>query len=152
MRILFLAVASVTGLLLVRRRCELAPWLAVVWLLSVVYLAFVIRAPYVAPRVVQDPFHAVKLALKNGSVGFLEGAVLNVLLFVPFGYLLPLLWTRVARWWKLLLCGLFVSLSIELLQLVTLRGMFDLDDLMNNTLGALLGWLCFARWRQCSRS
>ena len=58
---------------------------------------------------------------------------------------------RVDRWWKLLLCGLFVSLLIELMQLVSLRGMFDLDDLMNNTLGALLGWLCFARWRQCSR-
>ena len=151
MIILLLAVAVVFGLLLVRHRRDFAPWLAVVWLLSVVYLAFVMRAPYVAPRVVLDILHALKLALKNGSVGSLEGAVLNVLLFVPFGYLLPLLWPRVDCWWKLLLCGLFISLLIELMQLVTLRGMFDLDDLMNNTIGALLGWLCFARWRQCSR-
>ena len=151
MRILFLAVAAAGGLLLVRRRREFAPWLAVVWVLAVVFLAFGMRASYVAPRVVLDPFHAVKLALKNGSLGFLEDAVMNILLFLPFGYLLPLLWPRVDCWWKLLLCGLFVSLLIELLQLVTLRGMFDLDDLMNNTLGALLGWLCFARWHQCSR-
>ena len=151
MRILFLAVASVFGLLLVCHRRGFAPWLTVAWVLSVVYLAFVMRESYVAPRMVLDPFHAVKLALKNGSIGFLEDAVMNILLFLPFGYLLPLLWPRVDRWWKLLLCGLFVSLLIELLQLVTLRGMFDLDDLMNNTLGALLGWLCFARWRQCSR-
>ena len=143
MQIRLLAITAVLGLLLVRRRRGFAPWLTVVWVLSVVFLAFVMRAPYVAPRVVMDPFHALKLALKNESVGFLEGAVLNILLFVPFGYLLPLLWHRVDRWWKLLLCGLFVSLLIELLQLVTLRGMFDLDDLMNNTVGALLGWLCY---------
>ena len=42
-----------------------------------------------------------------------------------------------------MLCGFVLSLSIELTQLVTHLGMFDLDDLMNNSLGAFLGWLCF---------
>ena len=63
-------------------------------------------------------------------------------LFVPFGYLLPLLWRRADRWWKVVLCGFVLSLGIELIQLVTHLGMFDLDDLMNNSLELILGW-CF---------
>ena len=42
-----------------------------------------------------------------------------------------------------MLCGFVLSLLIELTQLVTHLGMFDLDDLMNNSLGAFLGRLCF---------
>ena len=55
---------------------------------------------------------------------------------------MPRLWKAVDSWWKVLLCGLAVSLCFELLQLVTHYGMFDLDDLMNNSLGTVLGWLC----------
>ena len=106
------------------------------------------RTPYAAPRALLDPFHALKLFLKADNVALLkrlrslEGAGLNILLFVPFGYLLPLLWKRADRWWKVVLCGFLLSLLIELTQLVTHLGMFDLDDLMNNSLGAFLGW-CF---------
>ena len=152
MRILFLAAALAGGLLLLRRSRKFAPWLAFLWLLGVVYLAFVMRAPYQVPRVVLDMFHAVKLFLKAGDMtflrrlGYLEGAALNILLFIPFGYLLPLLWGRADRWWKVLLCGLAVSIVIELLQLVTRLGMFDLDDLMNNAVGAVLGWVCYKKW------
>ena len=104
------------------------------------------------PRVVFEPFHALRLFLRNMStaplrgLGFLEGAVLNLLMFIPVGYLVPVLWNRMNTLWKVLLFGFGLSLGVELLQLATLRGMFDLDDLMNNTIGALLGWLYFARW------
>ena len=43
---------------------------------------------------------------------------------------------------------IYISLAIELLQLVTRYGMFDLDDLMNNSLGALLGWVCYKKWAE----
>ena len=133
-------------------RNEWARPLAVVWLAALVYAAFLIRTPYAAPLVLFDPLHALKLFLKADGLtflkrlGYLEGAGLNILLFVPFGYLLPMLWKRADRWWKVLLCGFAASLVIELLQLVTRYGMFDLDDLINNSLGALLGWSCYARW------
>jgi len=130
-------------------RNEWAWPLAVVWLSALAYAAFLMRTPYAAPRALLDPFHALKLFLKTDGLAFvkrlryLEGAGLNILLFVPFGYLLPLLWRRADHWWKVVLCGFVLSLGIELIQLVSHLGMFDLDDLMNNSLGAFLGWLCF---------
>jgi len=148
-RIMAFLAAVVIGLLLVRRDRKWARPLAVAWLAGLVYAAFLMRTPYAVPRALLDPFHALKLFLKADNVAllrrlqYLEGAGLNILLFVPFGYLLPLLWKRADRWWKVVLCGFVLSLLIELTQLVTHLGMFDLDDLMNNSLGALLGWLCF---------
>ena len=144
-----LLAAVVAGVLMVRRNGKWAWPLAVVWLAGLVYAAFLIRTPYAAQRALFDPFHALKLFLKADNVTllkrlrYLEGAGLNILLFVPFGYLLPTLWKRADRWWKVVLFGFVMSLGIELVQLVTHLGMFDLDDLMNNSLGAFLGWLCF---------
>ena len=63
---------------------------------------------------------------------------LNILLFVPIGYLVGL----VARKFRLLcavLVGLFVSETIECAQLIWQRGTFDVNDLMNNTIGAMVG-------------
>ena len=117
---LLLFAAAVIELLLVRRNGKWAGPLAVVWLAGLVYAAFLMRTQYAAPRALLDPFHALKLFLKADNVAllkrlrYLEGAGLNILLFVPFGYLLPLLWRRADRWWKVVLCGFVLSLLIEL--------------------------------------
>lgn len=64
----------------------------------------------------------------------------NILVFVPLGLLVPLLWKRFRRFWKVSLLGAGVSLSIETLQLLLPRGT-DVDDIWLNTLGAMLGYL-----------
>lgn len=66
--------------------------------------------------------------------------LLNIALFVPLGMLLPLLSRMFQTWYVMLLAGFGSSLAIELGQLVTARGMFDVDDLFTNTLGAMVGW------------
>ena len=43
------------------------------------------------------------------------------------------------RWWQGVLCGIVVSLGIEILQLVLKRGLFEFDDIMNNSIGCMLG-------------
>ncbi|RJQ84346.1 VanZ family protein [Amycolatopsis panacis] len=75
-----------------------------------------------------------------------QQAVLNVLLFVPLGLFARLLWRRGVA--GALLIGGAVSLAIEITQLTANFGtapfayrIFDVDDLMTNTLGAGLGWL-----------
>lgn len=65
---------------------------------------------------------------------------LNVLLFVPLGILLPLLWKRFKNPLRTVFFGLLVSAAIEFLQLFTLRAT-DINDLMTNTSGALMGWI-----------
>lgn len=69
-----------------------------------------------------------------------RNSLLNVLLFVPLGFSLPVLWKRFRSLLWTGLFGLSFSLSIELLQLLTLRAT-DVNDLMTNTTGTILGWL-----------
>lgn len=66
--------------------------------------------------------------------------LLNIALFVPLGILLPLLSRVFRKWYAVLLTGFGFSLAIELGQLATARGMFDVDDLFTNTLGTMVGW------------
>lgn len=68
----------------------------------------------------------------------------NVLLFVPLGMFLPMLWKRFSGGWQTVLVGFLASLGIEVLQIFTYRAT-DINDLMTNTLGTLLGWLA-GRW------
>ena len=76
----------------------------------------------------------------------LKGIVLNILLFIPFGYLLPeILPQKKWTWWKVALLGMTGSLVIEVIQLVTRLGFADIDDLMNNTIGALIGYLLYKK-------
>lgn len=65
---------------------------------------------------------------------------LNVLLFVPLGFFLPVFWKRFTPLWQTALFGLCTSLLIEVLQVFTYRAT-DVNDLMTNTLGTLIGWL-----------
>ncbi|MFK4997990.1 VanZ family protein [Bacillus sp. N9] len=65
---------------------------------------------------------------------------LNIFMFVPFGILLPLLHSRFQKArWTIGLATLF-TLSIESFQLITGFGVFELDDLFNNLLGAIIGY------------
>lgn len=70
------------------------------------------------------------------------GYALNVVLFLPLGFLLPVIWPCMRSLGRVALSGLSVSLLIELSQLLNPRSS-DVDDLLMNTLGAVLGYLAF---------
>lgn len=67
----------------------------------------------------------------------------NVLAFFPFGFILPVITRRMQSGFLITLSGFGFSLLVELLQLVTKVGCFDVDDLLLNTLGAAAGYLLF---------
>lgn len=75
----------------------------------------------------------------------------NVLLFVPFGFLLPLLWLRLNRSWRVLALGAGTSLGIELAQ-IAMPGIHraDVDDVLLNTMGVGLGWLALRLTRRAA--
>lgn len=75
-----------------------------------------------------------------GMADSIRDTLLNVLLFIPLGCFLPLLWVRYRRLQTALGFGFFVSLTIELSQLFTFRAT-DVDDLITNVLGTLCGFL-----------
>ena len=70
----------------------------------------------------------------------LEAIILNILLFVPFGYMLPCIFSKLQKApWGVVLIGVVCSLLTEIVQHVTNLGWFDLDDLLNNTIGCIVG-------------
>ena len=69
----------------------------------------------------------------------IKNACLNVLLFVPFGFFLPVLWDNFRSEQKTVLTGLAASCIIELSQLFTFRTT-DVNDLITNTVGTMLGY------------
>lgn len=80
----------------------------------------------------------------NGPMGYVKNTVLNIVLFVPFGFFLPVLWERrYSSLKKVFLTGLGASTGIEILQIFTHR-LTDVDDLITNTVGAVLGY-CLAK-------
>ncbi len=66
-------------------------------------------------------------------------ACLNVLLFVPFGFFLPILWSRFRSMKDAALMGLLTSCVIEISQIFTFRTT-DINDLITNTVGTIIGY------------
>lgn len=77
----------------------------------------------------------------NRSV-YITQALLNILLFVPVGVLVPLIWQNYRKIWSILLSGFLLSFVIEFSQLLNHRS-FDIDDLIYNTAGTVCGALLF---------
>lgn len=67
----------------------------------------------------------------------------NVVGFMPFGFFLPVVSRRGRKWYNAFLLGFSFSLCIESIQLVFKVGSFDVDDLFLNTMGGILGFLCY---------
>ena len=65
--------------------------------------------------------------------------IMNVVVFVPVGMLLCVAFKHIT-WWKALLIGCSISIMIETLQFCFIKGFSEVDDVMHNTVGCLLGW------------
>lgn len=83
----------------------------------------------------------ISFKLFDGIIPYYEQYVNNVFLFMPFGFLLPLLWKRF-NMTKTVFAGFLLSFAIETLQLFCFR-CTDINDLWTNTLGAYFGYLLF---------
>lgn len=64
----------------------------------------------------------------------------NIIMFIPFGLLAPMVFKRMRNVRFCVLIGFLCSCGIEISQLVTQRGFCQLDDVVTNTMGVLVGW------------
>lgn len=78
-----------------------------------------------------------------GAKAFVLNLFGNVIAFMPFGLFIPILSARRRNLKSILKMMFFLSLAIEIIQLLTRTGSFDVDDLILNTLGGVLGYLLF---------
>lgn len=68
--------------------------------------------------------------------------IANVLMFVPLGFILPVAFKKIRIWGRTSICVILFSFSIEFIQYFIGRSA-DIDDLMLNTLGGILGYLIY---------
>ena len=91
------------------------------------------------------PFEEISRALNRRSYWLLFMLLGNIIMFMPLGFFLALLWRR-WKWWKSLLAGFCTSVSIEFIQFFIGRST-DIDDVILNTTGALVGFWIFCLLR-----
>lgn len=65
----------------------------------------------------------------------------NIIAFTPLGFFLPIFFAKLRELKWFIITIIAIICTIELAQLITLRGSLDIDDLLLNVPGALLGWL-----------
>ncbi|MGN0203822.1 MAG: VanZ family protein [Coprococcus sp.] len=78
-----------------------------------------------------------------GIRAFVTNLFGNVIAFMPFGFLMPVLRKRERRVGNVAFMTFLLSLFIEIVQLLTRVGSFDVDDLILNTMGGILGYVLF---------
>ena len=134
------------------------------YILFVVCATIILRPSFSVRHVISNPFgkyieiiDSIKANChESGLSGVWKGLktnerviteiLLNLLLFVPFGYLFPFVYDKMQKWWKVMLLGFGFSLVIEVTQLFSLHGCFDISDLLLNSLGAGLGFFSWQTW------
>jgi len=89
---------------------------------------------------------------KIGMSSFLLNIFGNIFAFSPFGVFLPLLSQNMRKMWRVFGMSFLVTLCIECTQLVTRLGVFDVDDLVMNTLGGVIGYGIYCFYIRFSRA
>lgn len=97
-------------------------------------------------------FHEIRRYIRNvGTIGleiFAINLLGNIVVFMPFGIFVPLLAEKKRGIIFTTIVTALFSFVIETIQLVTKHGSFDVDDIVLNTLGGMLGFLLYALWNK----
>ena len=90
------------------------------------------------------PFKTIRMYIDYAyMLNSFENLVGNILVFVPFGFLLPYVWKKAGNFFVMLLNAFIFVLGIEVFQLFSAFGAFDVDDIILNCMGAVWGYLFY---------
>lgn len=124
-----------------------------VFILFIVGLASQTIIPGIFARYDREHFKILVNLVPFNNINYRIFEVLgNIALFVPIGLLLPLLWRRFEKFYVLVYSCLLISLIIELSQLAIPMRATDIDDLIMNTIGGMIGYLLYLLIRRLSKN
>ena len=128
--------------------------LLAVWLVGGLFLT--LSPVYPAPGQVVEPnfipLRTIGIYLANLDSGFwLRNLVGNLVLLLPVGLIGPIVFPWMDRWWRVLPAAVALSLAIEVAQLWVPDRSADVDDLLLNVVGAMLGYAMLSVLRIGSR-
>lgn len=94
-----------------------------------------------------EPFKEIKRFCRMLSNGYTYKAILNlggnIIAFIPFGTFLPMINRKKTGFINTVILSFLFSSLIEIIQLYFKLGVFDVDDIILNTLGGLIGYLLY---------
>jgi len=133
----------------------LAGFLLALWLIGGLVLTLEPAHP-LPGQVVDDnlvPFHTLAIYWRNlGSEFWMRNLFGNLALLLPLGLLGPIAFPALDRWWRIALVALLYSVAIELIQRLVPARSADVDDVIVNVAGALLGWVIYRTARRITAS
>ena len=90
------------------------------------------------------PFKTIKMYIEySHKLNSVENLAGNIFVFVPLGFLLPLMSDELKNFSAVFINSFTFVLGIEVFQLFSAFGAFDVDDIMLNCLGASIGYGCY---------
>lgn len=110
------------------------------WYLLVLGLTTISRPASYTGSINLSLFSGYMNAWNKWSYTELQLIIFNMLMFVPLGFLLPLLLKKGEKFSFTCGISLLTTLSIEMIQLITGKGIFELDDLLHNLIGSIFGY------------
>lgn len=139
--VIFVIPAGVILQYVVFRQRSLSRLAAVtVFLFYLIVVFSVVGIPTVNSWHIHPEFNWVPLIdIVNSPLDYIRNTILNLILFVPLGFIVPTTWKEYRSLRTVALMGLALSLFIEILQIFTFR-LTDVDDLITNTAGCVLGF------------
>ena len=100
----------------------------------------VVGIPTVGTFKVDFGFNLIPLIdIVNSPLEYIKNTILNIILFIPMGFLVLAIWKNYRSIKTMFFMGLALSVCIEILQIFTFR-LTDIDDLITNTAGIVIGY------------
>lgn len=100
----------------------------------------------------QEIMRYYDLGMRTGRWNlFVMNVIGNIVVFMPIGMFLPSLFARCRNILFTTVLSFEISLCVEVVQLVTKVGSFDVDDLLLNTIGGICGYIIYMMYRGIKR-
>ena len=95
------------------------------------------------------PFDTIDYYLRilaNRDLSYLHRSAIinlvgNIIMFIPLGFFLPRIFKKLDKFPLFILCYSAIIIGVELLQYFTLLGFCDIDDLILNVVGGVMGFV-----------
>ena len=113
------------------------------WYLAVVVNVTLVGRSAVTVQKIRPLFSSYREAWYTASVTDWRNIILNYCLFIPFGIWLPVGTKFFRKMYRVGIAALVLTTTIEIIQVIQKTGVFELDDILGNVLGALIGFGIF---------
>ena len=126
------------------------------YIMLIIFSVYIIAVYHFTGAGTLEELRTFRLELRMNFIPFsneidIVGYLLNILLLIPFGILVPFLWEKMNHFRSIAGTGLLFSLLIECSQLLNIRST-DVDDLIMNTIGAVIGLIFYRIFDKLTKS